>query len=550
MLDFLELTDQLLKSKQFEKALKLCRKYLKDPKYALHAHKISAYVLIQLNRNKEAKKILYKAIQKWPNDLSIRQDYARLLYLEGECQAALKQYEKILLIKPDDSIFLSNKASCLLALNDLKEAKIWALKSTLVKKPHVNGFNTLGIVCTKLRDVDEAEKAFRTALEIGPVDVHQVYNYLNFCESHNKPERGVDTYLSLPKHFQEHPLILSKYAFFQKRAKNYDDAKASLKHALSHPHIFTPQQFRDAQSELGQILNLQQKYDEAFTCFEQANNSAQESYKNLAHESPYAEIAFQDEAKLDGESQIGEQPIFVLGFPRSSTTLMEQILSTDDSVSAFEETPVITEVFRKMRQNMENNCHLKRSDYQALFFKIYREKYNWEQKKILLDRSAPNSIYVQFIRDLFPTAKIIFLHRHPMDLVLSCFMQNFMPNYITIEFTNLNNTTSLFCDTYCALNNISKQPETYLDLKYEDLINNFEHETKKIFKFIGLKWNERVYDYWKFAKQKERIHTASYQQVIGPIYASSINRWHNYKPYLSDVKDRLQPYCQQLGYKL
>lgn len=533
---------QLLQSGQFEKAIKACKKLMKDQSLGLAAHRMCAHAYFNMGKNQDALQTLKKANKKWPKDPGLKQDLARSCYLAARYKEALKLYKDLHSLHPEDSIFLSNIASSLLALNELEEAEEWAIKATQVANPNSNGFNTLGSIYLRQQKLSDAEKAYQKALEIGPPDIRQIHNYLIFCESHNKIESAFDTFENLTPEFKTHPLILSKMASFKKLSKDYAGAEQDLRYALDHPNVFNPAQYRTCLFELGKMLDHQGKSHEAFEFFEKGNKDAALRFQTQAQENPYDDFVSQEQLIIEGQS-IDTQPIFVLGFPRSGTTLVHQILETDPNVQVYEESPVLLDLFREMR---DQKSPLKRDIWQQKFLDRYKKEFGWQTDKTLIDRSAPNALYFPFIRKLFPNAKIIFLHRHPLDLALSCFMQDFQLNFQTLEFCDLTKTAKLI---QAAYDHIKPDAEFVLESRYEDIVQNFDQETKTLFDFLGLKWTEQVCDFWQRARQKEGIYTASSQQVIQPLYKTASYRWLKYKEALTPIADQLTPLCEQLGYQ-
>ncbi len=538
--------EHLLHAKQFEKVIKLSRRFLKDLSLGPQAHRMSGFAYFESSRPREAITILTKGIKKWPRNDAIRQDLARFLYLDGRQAEALKQYLKLAETHPNDSMTLSNVASCYLALNDLENALVFAKRSVELPHPDKNGYNTLAIVYTRQKKIKEAEQTYLKLLDVFTPDIRQIHNFLMFCETHNKTQSAKEYYRTLPENIKNHPLLQSKMAWFERADKNFDTAQNYLENALQNPDMFSPVQYRACQFELGKTLDLQADYNQAFTLFDTVNTSSLNAFGTTKTESPYEDFKTQEKIEFHGEN-ISSQPVFILGFPRSGTTLLEQILNTALSIHSFEESPVLLDTFRKARSNNHSSTPLKRAEYQQAFYQQYIEDFKYNKNQLLCDRSAPNALYFKFIRKLFPTAKIIFLHRHPYDLVLSCFMQDFLLNFQTKEFTKLDTTAQLLRETYHQL---PENDEYTLEIRYEDIVDDFENKTKEIFRFLELEWSPEVHSFWQRARQKDRIYTASYTQVTQPLYQSAVGRWKNYRSQLESIMPDLLSLCQRLKYSV
>ena len=153
------------------------------------------------------------------------------------------------------------------------------------------------------------------------------------------------------------------------------------------------------------------------------------------------------------------------------------------------------------------------------------------------------------INQVFPNAKYIIGLRHPLDCVLSCWMQNFKLNPAMANMIELERIV----DFYDVVMRILKLSEERYSLnthriRYEDLILNFEENISNLLTFLDLKWEEELKNYQKTALARDRIYTPSSSQVIKPIYQTASYRWKHYKEYLEQSKERLTPWIQRYGY--
>ena len=130
-------------------------------------------------------------------------------------------------------------------------------------------------------------------------------------------------------------------------------------------------------------------------------------------------------------------------------------------------------------------------------------------------------------------------------------MQNFHMNPAMANFTTLEDTATLYDKAMrlwrqyvCAL------PHQYHLVKYEDLVDNFEGETRRLLEFLTVQWDDAVYDYAEHAKKGRPVHTASYHQVVEPIHRRACGRWRRYAEQLAPVIDLLKPHVEYFGYDL
>jgi hypothetical protein len=158
--------------------------------------------------------------------------------------------------------------------------------------------------------------------------------------------------------------------------------------------------------------------------------------------------------------------------------------------------------------------------------------------------------HADIIHRVFPNAKFIFSLRHPCDCVLSCFMQTFKPNEAMANFLSLDQAARL----YAAVMELWSTYRQKLDLdvhvlKYEDLVQDLESTCKPLLSFLGLEWDDNLHNYQKTAQDRESINTASYHQVIQPLYKQASGRWINYREQMQPVLPILQPWIEAFGYQ-
>ena len=150
---------------------------------------------------------------------------------------------------------------------------------------------------------------------------------------------------------------------------------------------------------------------------------------------------------------------------------------------------------------------------------------------------------------IFPNAKFIVSLRHPCDCVLSCFMQDFELNDAMANFLNLDDAAHL----YDAVMNLWTQYTSifsinYHEVKYENLVKNFEPTVRSILNFLELSWNTSILEYSETAKKRENIATPSYAQVIKPIYSYAIGRWKRYRKQTTNIYPILEGWIKKFNY--
>jgi len=308
------------------------------------------------------------------------------------------------------------------------------------------------------------------------------------------------------------------------------------------------------------------KIDKAFLYFEKANllNSSfkhkEINKNNFLNEVKVRIDYFENTTNIEklNHLQTDHRPIFMIGFPRSGTTLLDTILRSHPMIDVIEEKSSVkklvnslSKLTNKSFQNMndikeENINEIRKAYFDDLFSYTNQE----DKQKIYIDKLPLNIIYIAEILRIFPNAKFIISLRHPCDCVLSCFMQNFKLNDSMSNFLDLKDTAV----TYNLIMNLLKIYKlkfnfNFYEIKYEKLILNLDDQIKDLLNFLELKWDNSILEYQKTAISRDRIFTPSYDQVIKPLYLKSSGRWVKYKNKLSKVYPILEPWIKELKYE-
>jgi hypothetical protein len=253
-----------------------------------------------------------------------------------------------------------------------------------------------------------------------------------------------------------------------------------------------------------------------------------------------------------------DSPVFLLGFPRSGTTLLEQILGAHSGLAAMEEESVIAQLGAQLELEEEDYLaqlgQLPEAQLEELreqYFRLASQHTSLQAGQRLLDKFPLNTIHLPLIQRLFPRAKLVLALRHPCDVVLSCFMQEFELNDAMVHFTSLSETTDLYHAVMSICENTRKRLDLQVqEVRYENLVEDLESTVRRLLDFLGLEWEPRVLDFVATAAEKPRIRTPSYDQVSQPIYREASLRWLRYRDHLSGIVETLKPLCDRYAYSL
>jgi Flp pilus assembly protein TadD len=249
-------------------------------------------------------------------------------------------------------------------------------------------------------------------------------------------------------------------------------------------------------------------------------------------------------------------PVFLVGFPRSGTTLLDQILDSHPGIQTLEEKPIVNRLcddIDGMVRGNPDSLKVLRPDQltglRQLYFDYVADFIELQPGNLLIDKLPLNITRVPYLLRVFPDARFILALRHPCDCVLSCYMHLFDPNDAMANFYTLEDTAALYAKVMGLWRHwATLLPLRYHRIYYERLVQDIPGEIKPLLGFLGLEWHEEMARPHEHAAQRGFINTPSYSQVIQPIYQRAAGRWLRYLPYLNAVMGTLQPYIDYFGY--
>ena len=345
-------------------------------------------------------------------------------------------------------------------------------------------------------------------------------------------------------------------AFDHRRAKRFDDGLAAM--AMVSDQLETA---RRAQL-LGQLNDGAGSYDEAWRAFSRMNEIQRSdpsrpeeraaAYRQAIRTSFEATTPKGAQGWVDVNMDDGRaSPVFLVGFPRSGTTLLDTILMGHPEIEVLEEEPTLHRA-GELLADYPNLPHAPSELIAAArnaYFEAVAKRTPMAPDKMIVDKNPLFTVALPMIRRIFPDAKIILAVRHPCDVALSCFTTNFKLNDGMSSFLRLDTTAELYDLSFRYFDRFQKLlPMAVHTVVYENVVADRERELRSLFDFLDLDWNEQVLDHQSTALKRGRIKTASYSQVSEPIYTRSSGRWHNYRSHLEPILPLLKPWIEKFGY--
>ena len=422
-----------------------------------------------------------------------------------ELKKSSTYYIKALKLKPNFHQALSNYGNILNQINKSKEAIPYFMKAISIDPKFAEAHNNLGNVYNNLGKFSEAEKYFNKAIELNP----------KYYEAYRN--------LSLIKEFKKKDPIFKIIINMLKNTFLSDEDKIQLN--------FT----------LGKAFEDIKDYKNSFFYFSEGNRlKKKETDFNIKKDEELflnIEQSFRNnKINLNLEKQdFSKIPIFVMGMPRSGTTLVEQILSSHSKIAGAGELGFLNSNINDIDWPLES---LKKKDLKKVRDGYFLNVNDLQLKKnFFIDKMPLNFRWIGFIKKSIPEAKIIHLSRDPRAVCFSIFKCYFSTSGNSYAY-DLKDIIDYF-NIYINLMRFYKKkyPDFIFDINYEKLTTNQKEETVKMLDYIGLEWDEKCI---KFYQNDKSVMTASSVQVRKGLYQGSSEKWKNYSKYMNSVFDKLK----------
>lgn len=408
-----------------------------------------------------------------------------------------------------------------------------------------------------LQRMNEAEAIYRRALEVDPASASALAGLALVLELTNR----VAELAALANEARERGVLAAANfvdAYHFRRTKQFDLGLAALE---SVPADLEPARQLHLR---GQLLEGAERYDDAFEAFARMNelfrqdmSAPEERAADYRRTIGYFRDILTEEWVQSWRpatvTPAETGPVFLVGFPRSGTTLLDTILMSHPDIEVLEEEPALRtaiEVFPSFA-GLPTFQDPEIKTARDLYFDTVSSILPSPRRKLLIDKNPLTMNLLPFVRRLFPEARIILALRHPCDVVLSCFMANFRLNEGMSSFIALDTTAELYDLSFSYYEKVQRlMPMVTHVVRYESIVADRTKELRALFDFLKLDWHEAVLDHQATALSRGRIKTASYAQVVEPIYTRSAGRWQSYRRHLEPVLPLLAPWVEKFGYTL
>jgi Tfp pilus assembly protein PilF len=494
---------------------------------------------------------------------------ARALWFErqGQDEAAVADFRNARALSPRDARIPNAIGFCLVRLGRLDEA-LAAFEEAIGLEPSATAHQLKGWVLGLAGRVREAERAYERALKLAPRNVETLASLASLAARKGNAQRArkyAERALALdPRNPNAHVAL----AIVEVEAREYKPAIERLR-AVAENSSVAGHERSVVLALLGDALDGENATREAFAAYAAANAERRKLYgqrfvggKSAGEildevvaalaESPAARWRAPEPAATrdDGPSR----HVFLLGFPRSGTTLLEQALESNSEIATLDERDFLAGIAERYLTNAAGFETLSRLDGAVLA--DHREAY-WRRVhaegvklagKVFVDKHPFHTIKLPLIAKLFPGASVLFAIRDPRDVVLSCFRRQLEVDLLRFELLTLEGAARMY-DRFMRLADLcrAKLPLSFFDHRYENLIADFDTTTRAVCAWLDVPWQKSMRDVAANAHSLD-AGKASTGQVRRGLYREGVGQWQRYRVELDPMLPSLQPWIARFGY--
>ena len=501
---------------KIEEAIKSYKKAISIKNAYPNAHYNLGNILLSVKQYDDAIKHFKSAIVFNPKFAQAYNNLGLLYKKVGKDQEAGKNFDKALTIKPDYAEAANFRGVIFQNDGDLENAIKYYQKSLEINPNLADAYNNIGLAEKELNKTDNAIKAFENALSINPNFASAYYNLSRFKH-----------YTLSKEQIARMQLLLSTIG-----ANQTDQIYINFALASANENFKNQDNFFKYLHEANRLRKKELNY---------SFDTSQKLFSIIYEIFTEAPNLIKKPLQTDTSSK---RPVFILGMPRSGTSLVEQIISSHASVYGGGEISTLMELLYPILKDKLSNGNDKSISSEKNLISI-REKYLESlahidtSANVITDKTPANFQNIGFIFSIFPDAKIIHLKRDPRAICWSIYKSNWSGTGYGFSYSisDLVKFYSLYSNLMDFWHN--KFPGQIYDICYEDLTTNQEQETKKLLEYCELDWDENCLN---FHKNKRAVKTASSLQVRDKMYQGSSEAWKKYETHIRPLIDGLKPY--------
>ena len=496
-----------LHASRYRKAEDAFKKVLMEDENNIDALRFMGILAFKSGNHDIAEAVLTKALKLDPTYSLVWANLAQVFSVTGQLDKAKKSFKNILNMDPKNGLIWAEYGTVLTKLANYREGRDAYLKALEFKPDSPRVHLSLGHVYKTMGEINASINSYKNTI---------IQNNLSG-----------EAYWSLAN--------LKTYSFSENEIK---DMEETLKGDMSD---IERSQMHFA---LGKAYEVKKDFDRSFRNYYEGNKvkkglikySSDDTSDNTKRILDF--FSKENINNLSKSSTNNPDPIFVLGMPRSGSTLVDQIISSHSKVDGTQELPNIIKIAAELNNDKQNSYPevLKELDDLKIskLGKDYISETTWARDKapFFIDKMPNNFIHIGLIKTILPNAKIIDTRRDPMDTCFSCFKQFFARGQLfTYSMEDLGN---YYTDYIRAMNHWHKvYGKDIFTVHYDDVINKTEETIRELIDYCNLPFEQECLEFYKSSRP---VKTPSAEQVRQPIYKSGLNYWKNYEKHLLPLK--------------
>ncbi len=567
-------------SGRFAEAASMLEELLREEPRNSSALEQLGIVSFQRGDAKRAVQCLQMAAELAPGNEFAWNNLGVVLEATGEFAQATESYRRAIAVNPQRAALHFNLGNTLRSLGQIAEAEESFRRCLRLDSTHAQALHNLGVLRKEAGDAAEAERLLRSAVNLAPEIADAQVNLGSVLQTLGRDEEALQCYrnalATIPNYpdaiagecsvldhlgreeearqriqpaFEAHaenPDVATTFATLAKTVEEREKAVAALKQ-LTREESLPPKKREAALFALGKLSDALGLFPEAFQFYSEANSVqphpfSLDEYRGMNRRicEVFSAAGMKQFPRAANRSSV---PVFVVGMPRSGTSLVEQILASHPQVFGAGELTWVHDLTLAWPDRLGSGDSYPQCafDFSARALDAAAEEYLAHLRSLggealrVIDKMPGNFTHLGMIELLFPAARIIHVSREPADNCLSCFFQNFSSGH---DYASDLSTLGAVYRDYDSMMAHWRATLTLpmLELRYETLVENQEAESRRLVEFCGLPWDEQCL---RFHETDRRVRTASYDQVRQPMYRASLSRHRHYEAFLGPLREGL-----------
>lgn len=485
---------------------------------------------------------------------------------DGRFEDALKVLDRAIAIAPQDLGARNAKGLVLTRLERYAEA-LAAFDGVVAIQPDFAGAHCArGASLEAMGRLKEAEAAYKHALDLQPENLGAMQGLANLLSrrgAHAEARPLAEAVLEAEPNFPDAVMVL---AAADAAAGAGERAQKRLELLVGDERL-TPHQRALAQGQLGDVLDVQDRPEDAFQAYAACNMGLWRAYAPVHGEGvsalDFARAMVSELEKIPSDAWTAQASppadgpkthVFLLGFPRSGTTLLEQVLASHPDVEALEERETLQAAQRVFLAEPSGLARLAAASdaelepLRAAYWDRVRAEGAQPAGKVFVDKHPLNTFRLPLILKLFPDAKILFARRDPRDVVLSAYRRRFAMSGSAYQLLTLPGAAGY----YDAAMRIAETLEPAMAartriVRHESLVEDFDAAVGEVCDFLGLPWSDALRDFAEKGRDRA-VATPSGAQLSRGLSAEGVGAWRRYRDQLAPVLPTLAPWVVKYGY--